>query len=155
MRRGRFWCQDCPFNVVGTVPSTLWGLSPQRRQNRPSTVELSQDRAGERNHHEEGQKVRIDMRFRGRMITRQEVGKEIISKFTEAISDIAEVSKSAIPEEPDDGAREDEAQCGHDKEKRGPVFHAEPVGLADAGLEPGAVVEGADRLEALAEPDEG
>jgi translation initiation factor IF-3 len=44
---------------------------------------------------EEGQKVRIDMRFRGRMITRQEVGKEIISKFTEAISDIAEVSKSA------------------------------------------------------------
>jgi translation initiation factor IF-3 len=29
------------------------------------------------------------------MITRQEVGKEIISKFTEAISDIAEVSKSA------------------------------------------------------------
>ncbi|MBQ7993858.1 MAG: translation initiation factor IF-3 [Solobacterium sp.] len=44
---------------------------------------------------EEGQKVRIDMRFRGRMITRQEVGKEIINKFTEAISDIAEVSKSA------------------------------------------------------------
>ncbi|MDO4415254.1 MAG: translation initiation factor IF-3 [Erysipelotrichaceae bacterium] len=44
---------------------------------------------------EEGQKVRIDMRFRGRMITRQEVGKEVINRFTESISDIAEVSKSA------------------------------------------------------------
>ena len=42
---------------------------------------------------EDGQKVKIDMRFRGRMITRQEVGKEIITKFTEQISDIAEVSK--------------------------------------------------------------
>ena len=44
---------------------------------------------------DEGQKVRIDMRFRGRMITRQEVGKEVINRFTESISDIAEVSKSA------------------------------------------------------------
>ena len=43
---------------------------------------------------EDNQKVRIDMRFRGRMITRQEVGKEVINKFTEAISDIAEVSKA-------------------------------------------------------------
>ena len=42
---------------------------------------------------EDGQKVKIDMRFRGRMITRQEVGKEVISKFTEQISDIADVSK--------------------------------------------------------------
>lgn len=44
---------------------------------------------------EEGQKVRIDMRFRGRMITRQEVGKEILNRFTDGISDIAEVTKSA------------------------------------------------------------
>ena len=44
---------------------------------------------------EEGQKVRIDMRFRGRMITRQEVGKEILNRFTDGISDIAEVSKAA------------------------------------------------------------
>ena len=42
---------------------------------------------------ENNQKVRIDMRFRGRMITRQEVGKEVINKFTEQISDIADVNK--------------------------------------------------------------
>lgn len=43
----------------------------------------------------DGLKVRIDMRFRGRMITRQEVGREVIEKFTEQISDIADVSKPA------------------------------------------------------------
>ena len=42
---------------------------------------------------ENNQKVRIDMRFRGRRITRQEVGKEVINKFTEQISDIADVNK--------------------------------------------------------------
>lgn len=47
---------------------------------------------------EDGQKVRIDMRFRGRMITRQEVGKEVIRNFTEQIADIAEVSKQASME---------------------------------------------------------
>ena len=47
---------------------------------------------------EDGQKVRIDMRFRGRMITRQEVGREVINKFTEQISDIADVSKPAAME---------------------------------------------------------
>ncbi|MBR2066875.1 MAG: translation initiation factor IF-3 [Solobacterium sp.] len=41
-----------------------------------------------------GQKVRIDMRFRGRMITRQDVGKEVIQEFTEQISDIADISKN-------------------------------------------------------------
>lgn len=43
---------------------------------------------------EEGQRVKIDMRFRGRMITRQEVGREIMNKFTEQISDIASVEKA-------------------------------------------------------------
>ncbi len=43
---------------------------------------------------EEGQKVKIDMRFRGRMITRQEVGREIMRQFTEQISDIANVEKA-------------------------------------------------------------
>ena len=43
---------------------------------------------------EDGQKVKIDMRFRGRMITRQEVGKEILNQFIEQISDIAEVTKA-------------------------------------------------------------
>ena len=42
---------------------------------------------------EEGQKVRIDMKFRGRMITRQEVGREVMNKFIEGISDIASVEK--------------------------------------------------------------
>ena len=40
-------------------------------------------------------KVRIDMRFRGRMITRQEIGREVIERFTQQISDIADVSKPA------------------------------------------------------------
>jgi translation initiation factor IF-3 len=43
---------------------------------------------------EEGQKVKIDMRFRGRMITRQEVGREFLNKFTEQISDIAQMEKA-------------------------------------------------------------
>ena len=42
---------------------------------------------------ENNQKVRIDMRFRGRMITRQEVGREVINKFTEQVSDIADINK--------------------------------------------------------------
>lgn len=43
---------------------------------------------------EDGQKVRIDMKFRGRMITRQEVGREIMHKFMDGISDIANVKKA-------------------------------------------------------------
>lgn len=42
----------------------------------------------------EGQKVRIDMKFRGRMITRQEVGKQVLNDFSEKVSDIAEMSKA-------------------------------------------------------------
>ena len=42
---------------------------------------------------EEGQKVKIDMRFRGRMITRKEVGEAVMKKFIEQISDIAVVDK--------------------------------------------------------------
>ena len=40
-----------------------------------------------------GMKVKIDMRFRGRMISRQEVGKEIMNQFLEKMSDIATVEK--------------------------------------------------------------
>ncbi|MEE3486581.1 MAG: translation initiation factor IF-3 [Bulleidia sp.] len=42
---------------------------------------------------EDGQKVRIDMKFRGRMITRKEVGEAVMNKFIEQISDIAQVDK--------------------------------------------------------------
>ena len=42
---------------------------------------------------EEGQKVKIDMRFRGRMITRKEVGEAVMNKFIEQISDLAVVDK--------------------------------------------------------------
>ncbi|MBR2760753.1 MAG: translation initiation factor IF-3 [Solobacterium sp.] len=42
---------------------------------------------------EEGQKVKIDMRFRGRMITRKEVGEAVMNKFIEQISDLAVVEK--------------------------------------------------------------
>lgn len=40
-----------------------------------------------------GMKVKIDMRFRGRMISRQEVGKEIMNQFLDKMSDIATVEK--------------------------------------------------------------
>lgn len=42
---------------------------------------------------ESGMKVKIDMRFRGRLITRLDVGKKIMNDFLEAISEIAVVEK--------------------------------------------------------------
>ncbi len=42
---------------------------------------------------DEGQKVRIDMKFRGRMITRKEVGETVMNKFIDQISDLAGVDK--------------------------------------------------------------
>ena len=46
----------------------------------------------------DGQKVKIDMRFRGRMMTRQEVGKQVLDKFTEQVSDVADVTKPPMLE---------------------------------------------------------
>ena len=46
----------------------------------------------------DGQKVKIDMRFRGLMITRQEVGKQVLDKFTEQVSDVADVTKPPMLE---------------------------------------------------------
>jgi len=43
---------------------------------------------------EDGQKVKVDMRFRGRMITRKEVGEKVMNQFIEQISDIAVVDKA-------------------------------------------------------------
>ena len=40
-----------------------------------------------------GMKVKVDMRFRGRLITRQEVGMKIMNDFTEALSEVANVEK--------------------------------------------------------------
>ncbi len=42
----------------------------------------------------DGQKVKVDMRFRGRMITRKEVGETVMNRFVEQISDIAVVDKA-------------------------------------------------------------
>lgn len=42
---------------------------------------------------EQGMKVKIDMRFRGRMMTRQEVGKQIMNDFLEQLKDIVVVEK--------------------------------------------------------------
>jgi translation initiation factor IF-3 len=42
---------------------------------------------------EDGQKVKVDMKFRGRMITRKEVGEAVMNKFIEQISDLAVVDK--------------------------------------------------------------
>ena len=47
---------------------------------------------------EAGMKVKVDMRFRGRMITRQEVGKQVLDKFTEQVSDVADVTKPPMLE---------------------------------------------------------
>ena len=42
---------------------------------------------------QDGMKVKIDMRFRGRLITRIEVGRKIMNEFVEAMSDVANVEK--------------------------------------------------------------
>ena len=42
---------------------------------------------------EAGTKVKVDMRFRGRMMTRQEVGMKIMNDFIEALSQVATVDK--------------------------------------------------------------
>jgi len=41
-----------------------------------------------------GLKVKIDMRFRGRMMTRQEVGMKIMNEFIEKLSEISSVDKA-------------------------------------------------------------
>lgn len=46
----------------------------------------------------DNQKVKVDMRFRGRMITRQEVGKEVLHRFTEQIADVGEPTKPPVLE---------------------------------------------------------
>lgn len=43
---------------------------------------------------ESGLKVKIDMRFRGRMMTRQEVGMKIMNEFIDKLSEISSVDKS-------------------------------------------------------------
>ena len=43
---------------------------------------------------EAGNKVKIDMRFRGRMMTRQEVGIKIMNEFIEKTSEISSVDKT-------------------------------------------------------------
>ena len=43
---------------------------------------------------ESGLKVKIDMRFRGRMMTRQEVGMKVMNDFIEKLSDLSTVDKT-------------------------------------------------------------
>lgn len=43
---------------------------------------------------EEGMKVKVDMRFRGRLITRLEVGRKIMNSFIEQTNDLASVEKN-------------------------------------------------------------
>ena len=42
---------------------------------------------------QDGMKVKVDMRFRGRMMTRQEVGMKIMNEFIEKTSDIANIDR--------------------------------------------------------------
>ncbi len=43
---------------------------------------------------EEGMKVKIDMRFRGRMMTRTEVGRQIMNEFVEKTAEVSIVEKA-------------------------------------------------------------
>jgi len=43
---------------------------------------------------QDGMKVKVDMRFRGRMITRQEVGRQIMNQFIQDIAEFASVEKA-------------------------------------------------------------
>ena len=47
---------------------------------------------------DEGMKVKIDMRFRGRLITRLEVGKKIMDSFVEQMQDVAITEKKPLLE---------------------------------------------------------
>lgn len=47
---------------------------------------------------EDGMKIKVDMRFRGRMITRQDVGKQVMNQFIEQMSDIAGIDKQPTME---------------------------------------------------------
>lgn len=42
---------------------------------------------------EDGMKVKVDMRFRGRMMTRQEVGMKVMNDFISSLSELANVDK--------------------------------------------------------------
>ncbi|MFV0254525.1 MAG: translation initiation factor IF-3 [Erysipelotrichaceae bacterium] len=42
---------------------------------------------------DDGMKVKIDMRFRGRMMTRQDVGKKVMERFIEETADLGTVEK--------------------------------------------------------------
>lgn len=46
----------------------------------------------------EGNKVKLDMRFKGRMMTRIEVGRKIMNDFIAAVADLAIIDKSASME---------------------------------------------------------
>ena len=45
-----------------------------------------------------GKKVKVDMRFRGRLITRQEVGLKTMDEFTEKLSEFGTVEKKPVLE---------------------------------------------------------
>jgi translation initiation factor IF-3 len=46
----------------------------------------------------EGNKVKLDMRFKGRMMTRIEVGTKVMNDFAEAVKDLANVDKAPVME---------------------------------------------------------
>lgn len=54
---------------------------------------LKQKFVRRQNGSEAGMKVKIDMRFRGRLITRLEVGRKIMNDFIEAMDEVAIVEK--------------------------------------------------------------
>lgn len=47
---------------------------------------------------EAGMKVKVDMRFRGRLITRVEVGKKVMNNFMEGLKELSSVEKAPVLE---------------------------------------------------------
>ncbi len=47
---------------------------------------------------EEGNKVKVGVRYRGRQLSHAEIGEEVMTKFIEALSDIASVEKAPFME---------------------------------------------------------
>ena len=60
-----------------------------------------------------------------------------------------------ITEEGDELGRKNDTQSAGHRQEDGGIFDAEPEALFDAVKEPGAVIDAADRLEALAEAQHG
>ncbi len=68
-------------------------LKPLRLSPVIDTHDFETKQKQARNWLDDGMKVKVDMRFRGRMMTRQEVGLKVMNDFIDQLSDISNVDK--------------------------------------------------------------